>query len=180
MFKHFILAVSVLAFVAHARADVVIGFDAGPTGSLSSYSEDGFTLAPLPGGFISVSNASGNPVPRLDSNKFQIAATNGSTFNLISLDYRVGDGSNDDWRVEGFFAGSGSIVQVITDPLGTWKTASFTGFTGLSSVEITPTVSGGLSWDNIRVAAIPEPSAFAFLGMIGLVAGGRIWWKRRR
>lgn len=29
-------------------------------------------------------------------------------------------------------------------------------------------------------SAVPEPSAFAFLGLIGLVAGGRSWWKRRR
>lgn len=31
-----------------------------------------------------------------------------------------------------------------------------------------------------RVTAIPEPSGFACLGLIGLVAGGRMWWKRRR
>lgn len=29
-------------------------------------------------------------------------------------------------------------------------------------------------------SAVPEPSAFAFLGLIGLVAGGRSWWTRRR
>ena len=32
----------------------------------------------------------------------------------------------------------------------------------------------------LRAIAIPEPSAFACLGLIGLVAGGRSWWKRRR
>ena len=32
----------------------------------------------------------------------------------------------------------------------------------------------------LRAIAIPEPSAFALLGVIGIVAGGRSWWKRRR
>lgn len=30
------------------------------------------------------------------------------------------------------------------------------------------------------VVAVPEPSAFACLGLIGLVASGRAWWNRRR
>lgn len=30
------------------------------------------------------------------------------------------------------------------------------------------------------VSAVPEPSAFACLGLIVLLAGGRRWWKRRR
>ena len=32
----------------------------------------------------------------------------------------------------------------------------------------------------LRAIAIPEPSAFALLGLIGIVAGGRSWWKRCR
>lgn len=31
-----------------------------------------------------------------------------------------------------------------------------------------------------RVTAVPEPSALAFLGLIGFVTAGRSWWKRRR
>lgn len=41
-------------------------------------------------------------------------------------------------------------------------------------------VNGAPITGSITLRAIPEPSAFAFLGLIGLVAGGRSWWKRRR
>lgn len=38
-----------------------------------------------------------------------------------------------------------------------------------------PSVRSG----SVTISAIPEPSAFAFLGLIGLIACGRSWWKRR-
>ena len=48
-----------------------------------------------------------------------------------------------------------------------------------ASLDVSPIVAPTSSI-TLRAIAIPEPSAFACIGLIGLVASGRSWWKRRR
>lgn len=43
-----------------------------------------------------------------------------------------------------------------------------------------PIAVNGAFTERVTLTVVPEPSAFAFLGLLGLVAGGRSWWKRRR
>ncbi|MEM6393137.1 MAG: PEP-CTERM sorting domain-containing protein [Planctomycetota bacterium] len=163
-----------------ATAAQTIEFDVGPTGSLSSYEEDGFTFEQISGTtlFFVVSDASdGNPRPLLETNAFQFAATSGETFGLVSLDLAAGN-SFDTWQVEGFFAAGGSITQNVSPTIDDlWSTAMFSGFEGLQRVEVTPLVGGlneGLRWDNI---VVPEPTSAA---LVLLGAGAFGVFRRRR
>ncbi|MBV1876045.1 MAG: PEP-CTERM sorting domain-containing protein [Pseudomonadales bacterium] len=105
----------------------------------------------------------------------------GQNFDLYSFDYAellvsAGAGSVD---FVGNFALGGSITQNVTsDGILGFESASFAGFTGLSSVVFTygtASAGDGFQLDNIHVAtsvAVPEPTSTALLvlGLIGVAS----------
>lgn len=53
---------------------------------------------------------------------------------------------------------------------------SFDPVEGLADARVT---GHNLGFGNVTFTAIPEPSALAFLSIVGIVICGRAWWKRR-
>ena len=160
--------------------EVVIEFDAGPLGSMPSYSEDGFTIEPSAGNLWVTGDLEGNPSPGLvESVAFTLAATDLSPFDLFTLDvsdaaelsarpatpsegFIAGDGSithdfnvarggPDVWRARGHFVSGGPLDRDFT-VTPSYRTVTFDGFQSLASVTFTP-LSAGLhrSWDNFVV-----------------------------
>lgn len=71
------------------------------------------------------------------------------------------------------FIGINDNISTITPCCG--LVSSFLSFNNNNDV-----TGHNLGFDSVNFTAVPEPSAFACLGLIGLIAGGRRWWKRRR
>ena len=160
---------SMLSLGAVRTAATVIGFDAGPTGVLASYSEDGFTLTPLTGTLV-IPDGAGNPAPRLDkSEEFTLAATDGSPFDLFALQSHESLLVSSEWTAEGVLVAGGTVTQLLTFPhqaIDTFADFMFNGFENLTSVTFSPNVSGtGVSWDNIQVTrqSVPEPASIVLI-----------------
>ena len=104
--------------------------------------------------------------------------TNGSAFDLISLDFsetKQNLDNSDTLTFIGNIFGGGTVSQIITpDKIFNIQNVNFSGFTNLASVVFTIDSGEALQFDNIviRTAEVPEPSTLAILalGLIGLGA----------
>ena len=83
----------------------------------------------------------------------------------------IGGGTND-FRVT--YMDSTADITNLPETLALIPEASLLANVGVGLIH-EPSVQSG----SVTISAIPEPSAFACLGLLGLVAGGRSWWKRR-
>lgn len=117
----------------------------------------------------------------INSGAFNAAAP---TEDLVAL-FGETFSSADDGKVALFF----SDPDMSTDTTTTRDGISFFDGTGLNQPTRAegpgifqstnePGVTSFRAWG--IVVAVPEPSAFTCLGLIGLVASGRAWWRRRR
>lgn len=104
--------------------------------------------------------------------------TNGSIFDLISLDFTEfypNSGNYDDLTFVGNLFGGGTVSQTITpDDILNIQNVVFSGFTNLVSVVFTIDLGENLQLDNImlRTAEVSEPSILAIfaLGIMGLAS----------
>lgn len=134
--------------------EVAIEFNAGPTGTVSSYSEDGYTLTGM--FYVNDYPNGGNPGERMDDeNAFSVVADNHKPFDAMSLDAREEYLTVSTWRVEGVLT-DGTIVSQDIDVEDGYVTFSLIGFRDLISLRVTPISDGaGSSFDNIVVRQRP-------------------------
>ena len=137
------------------------------------------------GGSFSIYPENGTPyIQTALGDSLVFSFTNGDLFDLLSVDlaeystvvpdaatvrftgYRS-DGSTvtRDFTTDGIIDGTG--------PLADFQTFAFTGFTGLTRVEVP---GFGWSLDNLRVTPVPEPATGALL----LAGGVAVWFRRVR
>jgi hypothetical protein len=104
--------------------------------------------------------------------------TNGSAFDLISLDFtelKSQLNNYGDLLFIGNISGGDTVSQIITpDKIFNIQNVNFSGFTNLVSVMFTINVGENLQFDNIvlRTAEVPEPTTLAIfaLGIMGLAS----------
>lgn len=110
--------------------------------------------------------------------------TNGDLFDLLSVDLAeystvVPDAAT--VRFIGYRPDGSTITRILTTdgvidgtgPLPDFQTFAFTGFTGLSRVEVP---GFGWSLDNLRVTPVPEPAT----GVLLLAGSVTLWFGRVR
>lgn len=192
--------VSVAMAVGGAEAGVMLDFNhitASPFAQFSVYEEDGFQLAASGAGVVSAHPASypfldagsrsmhiGNP-----NNTVELSKVGGGTFALRSIKLSEYNSNSDNSITQVHFTGytAGGATLSASVPLdGTFgfQTHIFAGFTDLTRV--TWVQSDALhQFDDIEVegvpdlAAVPEPSSVATVGVGTLLALGYAWRRRR-
>ncbi|HNO80223.1 MAG TPA: hypothetical protein PKN33_19420 [Phycisphaerae bacterium] len=140
--------------------ETVIYFDAGPTGSLSSYTEDGFVVASTSNAFEIDANI-GNAAPALlMDHAFTISAEDGRRFDLRAFDISVVNLAGEpivNWSVVGTQADGQQVFEtfpVFDDPAINWATFN-DSFTDVVELTMSPAMPGAIMWiDNVVV----EPS----------------------
>lgn len=159
---------------------------------VTPYVEDGFTLTASPSGTcnnyimnnVLGNNSFGNTTSVLgvcsgcSVAPTVITVSGPSSFSFTSIDIGAYFGSDPTAiTFTGFLVGGGTIVQTI-DPTTRWASYAMSGFTGLSSLQITLSAVGThASLDNLVLNgnAVPEPSVLALIGiaLVGTAATRR-------
>jgi hypothetical protein len=174
----------------------VLTFDAQPTGSFTTLTENGFALNFIGfGNLQAVADLGGGNRALVDSNPFNVSGAEvfitqigGGAFDLNSLDIAnlanpgggpttVGTGAG--FRIE-LISNTGDIIAYSTGS-STFSTISPSGFTDitflrLNIVSLTP---GNLTFavDNINLTAVPEPSSLASAAFGAALLAA--YWRRR-
>ncbi len=142
-----------------------IYFGAPPDSDLFTF---GSTIAPSDfgsGGGRTPNSTSGDPF------SFAYSFENFGTAVWVEAGYQFGDPIDATMTFENISIDALGMNEI--DTVWSWNLIE-PGSLGVRPVTI------GTSSITLRAIAIPEPSAFACLGLIGLVASGQRWWKRRR
>jgi PEP-CTERM motif-containing protein len=174
----------------------------GSLGSVSPYSESGFTLTSNDSAYAIFDsanagvNTNGSDIfgwCASDCDPQTLTVTGPGVFDLVSIDVAsLSPGNNTPGMsvdITGFFSGGGSTFVSLPSN-ATWTTHPLAGFVNLISVSIVaidPTPPTGAkdlndsAIDNLQFSTgevvVPEPSTFVFLGT-GLL--GLLWYQRRR
>jgi len=184
------------------KTDILtIDFESVPAGGClnigDSFTTQGFDFSTEGSNFFSC-NSTRSDLPSNETNYVgsespsitTMAATDGATFSLISIDLAelfVGREGYDDVRIDGILLGGGTATSMFTldgvndGPGGEADFETFLlsgGFSNLTSIVLTATDSSNprFSFDNIVVdtmmtTSVPEPGTLALLG-VGLAGIG--------
>lgn len=191
-----ILNLGVVAFLSSqpvGAAPIVVDFEtlatpgSGNTSTGTTYAEDGFLLTAIGGDpphfqffetespFFPGSTALFFGQPSMLA---RLETSSGQPFNIASIDLAPGfNGGGAVIAFTGFLNGGGTVSQAFTSPTGSFEltTFSFSGFDDLLRLEWSEGFDLGHQFDNIVVAAVPEPTVLAVLatGLLGLALGRR-------
>jgi len=188
-----VMAIGLCATVAAPARANIITFNGQPTGTITSFTEDGFTIESTPGNpgdTSTLQNVGGtNQNVLVDGNPndpfgtvTRITRTDGGHFSLVSLD--VGNLDNPGSPLD-VAPGSGLRIEINGVPSGgpavfgpgssTFTTVHPIDFTNLTELDINivsvSDFAETFAVDNIVLAPVPEPTSIALLctGLAGLL-----------
>jgi hypothetical protein len=188
---------------SYAQGVINISFDGPPYQApetakiMQEYTESGMVFTPIDpnapwAGFVRRGDPTNAWFPSdgtiylqaLVGNSLMFSMAGGGTFDFLSVDLAeystvVPDAVTVPFI--GYFANGGTITTTRTTdgiidgtgPLVDFQTFTFTGWTGLTRVEIP---ASGWSLDNVVIGGVPEPSSAALL----LLSGGLLWFLHRQ
>jgi hypothetical protein len=189
------LALAMVGGPAGRATAGILTFDAQPTGSFTTLTENGFQLSFIGFGDLqAIADLGGGNKVLVDSNpnnsagaEVWITQVGGGLFDLVSLDIANLDnpgggptivGTGGGFRIE--LIGAGQDIAYSTGS-STFSTISPSGFTNMTALRLNIVSLAGsdltFAVDNINLSPVPEPSSLACAALSAALLAG--YWRRR-